>query len=332
MPIPATPPVFDNDQGKPVAVPPKPMLWGHTYVSITGQNGEGEEIPLTGFSGREWPAVFMQPGAVGLDSPPFELHSDESPNLDGGNFRGARTASREIMIPVYLHAIDRRTLRDLKRKLIGSLNPRNGYCLLKMMEGDGQPRYLRVYYKGGMEGQETEDSAGFRWIKYGLQFTAFEPWFFGDRLPVAEWSFGGGTPFLPAAQAFVPLRINKGAVAGSSIPVVNPGDVEAWPVWEIHGPVRSFRLTGPDGKQVFAIPAPAGGADAVPADRTLTIDTRPGYKSLRDDLGANYWPKLAPSPALWSVPPGRSLVGVELVAGSGPATLKLTLNPRYGSY
>ncbi|MGV9693324.1 phage tail domain-containing protein [Streptomyces sp. NPDC003444] len=334
MPIPATKPLLDSNQGIPVARPPKPMQWGHTYVSISGSNGEGEEIPLTGFSGREWPSIFMQPGAIGLDAPPFELHSDESPNIEGGTFRGARAASREIMIPVYLHAIDRRTLRELKRKLIGSLNPQNGFCLLKMMEGDGQPRYLEVHYKGGMEGQETEDASGFCWVKYGLQFTALKPWFVSDRLPVAEWSFGGGESFLSAGQPFMPLRISRGAVAGSSIPVVNPGDVEGWPIWHIEGPVRSFRLTGPDGRQQFAISAPAGGSDAVPAGRTLTVDTRPGYKSLKDDRGTNYWSRLdtSPAPALWSVPPGRSLVGVELVAGSGPATLKLTLNPRYGSY
>ncbi|MFF7729560.1 hypothetical protein [Streptomyces sp. NPDC008001] len=43
-------------------IPPHPMAWGHTYVSITGYGGEGE---LTSFTDRRWPGVLFQADATG---------------------------------------------------------------------------------------------------------------------------------------------------------------------------------------------------------------------------------------------------------------------------
>ncbi|MGW9170158.1 phage tail domain-containing protein [Streptomyces decoyicus] len=330
MPIPATRDQVQQDRPDPVPIPPLPMRWGHTYVSITGSNGEGEEIPLTAFNSVKWPAIFIQPGATGLDKAPIELHSDDSPNLDGGIFRSTRAVQREVMIPVYIYGIDRRTLKELKRQLIQQINPRNGYCVIKFVEADSQPRYLYAYYKDGLQGSESEDQAGFKWIKYGLQFTAFDPYYYSDEIRVAEWTFGTeAKPFNPPSTPLLPVKLNRGGLANDSIPVVNPGDVEAWPRWELAGPIESFEITSPSGDS-FGIQS--GTSYAVDAGRTLTIDTRPGYKTLKDDQGRNYWQDLRPSPVLWPIKEGRSTVSVSIVAGAGQAALRLILHPRYETY
>jgi hypothetical protein len=319
--------------------PPKPIYWGRTYVSITGKNGKGEEIALTDFSNSRWPGIVMMPGATGLDAPPYELHSDDSPNLDGGIFRDARAVSREIMIPIYLHGIDRKTIRELKRKLISALNPKKGYCILKFVEGDAVPRYLKCYYKGGMEGSETEDQSGFTWKKFGIQLTAYDPYFYGDDLQVAEWAFGTGEAFLHETS-FFPLNLNAGLVAGDEVSVSNPGDVEAWPRWELTGPIKGFTFTSPeiekpDGSKAtytFGVTPDGEGTDIVPAGRVLTIDTRPGFKSLRDNLNTNYWPLLDDSPQLWSLPEGESVCTVYIVPGSTNAAVRLIFQPKYEGY
>lgn len=330
MPIPAVKGLADPNVPDGSPTPPQRVHWQNTFVSITGSNGQGEEIPLTGLVSKDWPTIVMQPGATGLDTPPWELHSEDSPNLDGGMFRGARTTQREIMIPVFIYGIDRKTVIDLKRKLIAALNPRNGYCLLKFMESDGQARYLTCYYKAGMEGNESEDTAGFKWVKYGIQMTAFDPWYYADTLQVAEWTFGTGVPFFGATK-FLPFSMTVGLPQTNALPVVNPGDIEAWPVWEIAGPVNSFMLTNAAGES-FGIPAQQSGGAAVPTGRKLTIDTRPGFKTLMDDRGTNYYGLLGDNPQLWNVPAGRSTIEVDLVSGGGTADVRMTLTPRYDSY
>jgi hypothetical protein len=305
--------------------------WERTYVSIRGKNGEGEEIPLTDFSNSKWPGIFMMPGATGLDAPPFELHSDDSPNLDGGMFRDARAVAREIMLPIYLHGIDRQTVKELKKRLVSALNPKKGFCVLKFVEGDGVPRYLKCYYKSGMEGSEAQDQSGFTWKKFGIQLTAFDPYFYSDDVQVAQWVFGGGKAFFSTTEAFYPLRLNAGMVAGSSVDVSNPGDVEAWPRWELEGPIKGFTFASPDG-QSFGVTPPSNGSDVVPAGRTLTIDTRPGFKSLRDDVNTNYWPVLDPNPQLWSLPEGHSTCTVDILPGATGAKVRLIFQPRYEGY
>lgn len=90
------------------------------------------------------------------------------------------------------------------------------------------------------------------------------------------------------SKCFFPTRLHKGIVSTPGFSVFNWGDVEAWPIWTIEGPVRGFKFSF-DGQ---SFEAPTSSTDVVAAGRTLTIDTRPGYKSLRDDEGAttrNRW-------------------------------------------
>ncbi|WP_019984541.1 phage tail domain-containing protein [Streptomyces sp. Amel2xE9] len=298
-------------------------------MSITGANGEGEEIPLTGFQSAAWPAIVLQPGATGLDMPPFELHTDDSPNLDGGSFRSARAAARPILLPVFVYGIDRKTLRSFKRKLANALNPKSGYCVLTFVEQDGVARHLKCYYAGGMEGNEAIDSSGFKWVSYGIQLSALDPWFYSDTEVAANWNFGAAHPFL--GNPFLPIQLSQGTANLGAITVTNPGDIEAWPVWTITGPLRSLKFTGPDGTS-WGFPAQSGGVDFLMNGRTLTVDCRPGYKTITDDQGKNYFPLLSPNPSLWSVPPGTSIIQTDLVAGSGTPTVAMRLVPRYSTY
>lgn len=313
--------------------PPVPVAWPHTQVSIIGSNGQGEEIPLTSLSNSAWPSVIMQPGATGLDMPPFMLSSDESPNLDGGIFRAVRASSREIMIPVYLHGIDRQTVNAMKRKFFSQLNPKRGHCLIRFVEGSGRTRQLTAYYKGGMEGAEGEDQAGFTWAKYGLTFTALDPWFYQDRDQTKNWNFGVGDPFLSQTLPFFPMSIAEGIMGSSEgeMAVSNPGDIEAWPVWQLQGAIKSFSLVSPTGQTIKAS-APTDGSDLVPAGRTLTIDTRPGKKTVKDNTGLNYWSKLDTNPVFWPIEPGDTTARVTIVTGAGKAAVILTFSPRYASY
>jgi hypothetical protein len=182
-----------------------------------------------------------------------------------------------------------------------------------------------------MEGNEAQDQAGFTWARYGLQLTAFDPWWYSDPIQVHRWTFGGGEPFLSSTRSFFPLQISAGMVSNSKVTVDNPGDIEAWPIWELKGPMKAFRFTGPEGHS-FGIDARGDGADVLAGSRTLTIDTRPGLKSLVDDQGRNYWPDLATNPVMWSIPDGESTFTVDITPGASTAEVSVTYRPRHEGY
>ncbi|MFG3176582.1 phage tail domain-containing protein [[Kitasatospora] papulosa] len=328
MPIPVRS-IPNGEAPSPGVTYPVPERWQRTYVSIRGRNGEGEEIPLTGLRSRAWPAMVLQPGATGLDLPTYSVHMDESPNLDGSTVRGARASARQILLPCFVYGIDRKTLRQLKAKLADALNPKNGYSVLTFIEQNGEPRRLKCYYVGGMEGSEAVGASGFTWISYGIQLIAADPYFYGDTATAASWSFGTDQPLL--GSSFLPITLAKGTVSTGTLTIENPGDIEAWPVWEITGPLKRFKFTGPDGTS-FGIPDQPSGLDALPSDRTLTVDCRPGYKTVRDDTGKIYFPLLSANPSLWSVPSGTSTATADLLSGSGSPTVKMSLYPRYLTY
>ncbi|MFD7257176.1 phage tail domain-containing protein [Streptomyces sp. NPDC059874] len=302
-------------------------------MTLFGQNGQGEPIPLTELDGPRWPGVILQPGATGLDMPPYSLFSDDSPNLDGSIYRGARAQAREIMLPVYLHGIDRQTINGLKRMLFQALNPRRGFCRIQFTESKSRIRYIDAYYKGGMEGSESVDGAGFRWAKYGLTFTAMDPWFYPERSQSTKWSFGAEDTFLHTSRSFIPVKVASGVmgVPDEEYLISNPGDVEAWPIWRLTGPIKSFSLQGPNGDLIKASP-PEDGFDLVPAGRTLTIDTRPGKKTVKDNTGVNYWSKLDLAPQFWPVDPGDTIAAISVVAGTAAAAVTLSFQPRYASF
>ncbi|MFG3582560.1 phage tail family protein [Streptomyces sp. NPDC047990] len=330
MPIPAVKIIGDASDHNPTPAAPIPQDWQRTYVSIRGANGGGEEIPLTTFQGKDWPSILMQPGATGLDAPPYELHMDDSPNLDGSIFRDSRAGARQVMLPLFLYGIDRRSILTLKRKLVTSLNPKNGYCVLKFVESDGSTRYLNAYYAGGMEGNEALDSSGFHWIAYGIQLTAPDPWYYSEAEHAAQWAMGGTSQLIGGAK-FLPMQLSEGFPATKAAVIENEGDVEAWPVWTVKGPIRSISFTN-DAGRTFGFDAPIDGSNLVAAGRTLTIDTRPGYKTMTDDQGANYFPLLKANPDLWSVSTGDSLVTIDAVAGSGVSSVSMNFTPRFDSY
>ncbi|MGW1231425.1 phage tail domain-containing protein [Streptomyces californicus] len=327
MSIPAHAVSLDHTAPEDV-VYPVPERWQRTYVSIRGRNGEGEEIPLTGLRSGAWPGLAVQPGATGLDLPPYAVHMDESPNLDGSMVRGARASARQVLLPLLVYGIDRQTMRKVKAKLAGALNPQLGYSVLTFIEQDGEPRRLKCHYVGGMEGSEGTDTAGFTWISYGIQLTAADPFFYGDTTTAASWSFGTEQPLL---GQLLPITLAKATPSKGTLTIENSGDIDAWPVWEITGPLKRFKFTGPDGTS-FGIPDQPGSIDALPTGRTLTVDCRPGYKTVSDNTGKNYFPLLSANPALWSVPPGASTAQADLLAGSGTPTVKMTLHPRYLTY
>lgn len=140
----------------------------------------------------------------------------------------------------------------------------------------------------------------------------------------------GIAPFFP----FFPLDLNASTLRarvypGAGIPAVNPvitntGDVEAWPVWTIRGPGRDVSLSNTTTGETLNMTVTLEEGDEV------TIDTRPGYKSV-DLGGANiyYSLDLASGSSLWPLATGPNDLDIRMGDVSAESSIELAYKRRF---
>jgi phage-related protein len=257
-------------------------------------------------------------GAGGRYMPPVSFVEDEVPGQDGSRLRLVKLGPREVGLPLWFRTDDEVTLRDELRSWLSRFNPAKGDGRLLDTAPDGSQRELICRYAGGMELDESAQVAGLNWQKAVVVFRAFDP-FWQDTVDTAH-SFATTAPvnFFP----FFPLRLSAGAVlSGASI--FNGGDVEAWPTWVINGPATSIVLTNDTTGDVIDLDV------SLTAGQSLTIDTRPGIKTVKKNDGTNLYPGLSLASRLWSLPPGTVAVSIQVGGATSTSTVTLRYRCRY---
>ncbi|MEU7863483.1 hypothetical protein [Nonomuraea sp. NPDC049141] len=264
----------------------------------------------------------------GFDAPPVQMNYDELPALDGAYLRHIRRQSRELFLPLFLLASDRPQLLQLKRAFLSSLDPAYGAGKLRLTEADGTSRHIEVYYASGAEGDEGKTLTGLHWAKYGLVLRAFDPYFYSGEAQAIEFTPGAlnlKSFFDGLFLGDFPLNSNHTLNGVSQVTVT--GDVDTWPIWFIHGPcstVSFTRRTMGVADRVFS-----AALNLAPTD-LVVIDTRPGMKSvINRTTGANFWPRLGPSPQLWPISPGSNEVIISVADVGAETAVNLLYTPRY---
>jgi phage-related protein len=112
----------------------------------------------------------------------------------------------------------------------------------------------------------------------------------------------------------MPPVLLTGATVLGDTSVSNSGDVEAYPIWTIHGPGKPTFINFRSGRQ-FGLNVTLG------VDEIITVDTRPTMQAATDATGANRWGDLVKSSPrdLWPLLPGNNDLHLG-IAASGPGT------------
>ncbi|MEU7189125.1 hypothetical protein [Streptomyces sp. NPDC045369] len=332
MPIPAR---YDyTPDGSGVTTPSyTPVSWPNTFMTWTGANGD--TIPLTGdVTCRTAPAgIAVTPSPVGLGMPTYDLKNDQLPNMDGGLFRSVRATTRDITIPVLIRGVDRTSTLKLHNRLLRALNPHRGSGWITVSEGDGISRHLECRYVSGAEGSESQDGGGFTRIKYALVFRAMDPYWHSNAERQYDWHLteNAAKPFLSSANYpnFFPLRISSSSFSPDGlVEVVNDSAVDAWPVWTCSGQAEGLTLENVTTGKSFRMLDDF----IIQSGQNVTIDTRPGIKSVTAADGTNLWPRMKADAALWRLEPGRNLVRVTAGGTNATTLVRLHYVPRYLSY
>jgi hypothetical protein len=260
----------------------------------------------------------VQPGATGFDMPPYQMYSDESPEIDGSAIRQVRAQARTMMLPVAVFSdVSRADFLARKRGLRRSLNPKLGAGTLTITETDGTQRSIDAYYTSGGEGDEATDSAGMRYQMMALIFTAPSPFWLGDPVHQDFQVAQSGT-FFP----LLPLAVADSQVLGDVI-ISNTGDDVAYPVWTIRGPATSVILTNVTTGATMTLTQTLTSGD------TVVIDTRERVQTVVMNGSTNLWSKLSAGAALWGLEPFDNEVTLTLAGADSNTLVSLDYRPRY---
>lgn len=274
----------------------------------------------TGWDGSEWDltnpksGVFLTgKGVEGLGMPSHQAWIGESPATHGQYYRGHVVEARPVFWPVYLFS-GKGTAEwlELDRAFWRSLQP-GKHGTWSVSTPTGGTRSLSCRFVDDGRHTVDRDPMVRGWASYGVSLIADSPFWVG--LPVRRtWAQSDAVSFYGAGAPV--FNISSGSQLASA-KITNEGDLEAWPVWTIKGPVTSVTV-GVDGATVqWNV--------ALTADDTLVIDTDPTVQcawlngvDVTSQLGtANFAP----------IPAGEELPLSLTMAGTG--SVEAAITPRY---
>ncbi|NKG21114.1 hypothetical protein [Paeniglutamicibacter terrestris] len=281
----------------------RPSPWIKTRMWWTGADGERRELtdPESG--------VFVMPeGIEGLGNTGYTPWLSQSPAQHGQRFRGGRYEPRPCFWPVMVYSRVSTTAwfaedTDFWRSMVPDVygvwevqTPSGTRRLTCRFEGDGNHKFD---YDPGRRG----------WTAYGVALTADDPFWYGESI-TQEWE-ASTSQDLNAWTAGSQLGFLSSANRLEDATITNTGDLEAWPVWTIHGPMTSATV-GVAGRTVTAPITLATSNDVLVIDTDPTVQM--AWKNGVDVTSSLGTANFAPIPAGENRKLQLSLVGTGAVA------------------
>lgn len=274
--------------------------------SLIGSNGDEIEFDYSNY--------VLNPDFLGFGIPPAEVRIEDSAG-DGGVYRHSKKGVRDIDMAVTILGTDRADVQSKLRRLSRLLQDSSGPTQVVANYSDGTSLILEAHYVGGAESQ-WGSSAGLIWNRWLLSFQCPTPyWESGTTEEFTVTTGNTGRGLLPQLTK---LKLTSSQVFGV-ITVDNQGDVPAYPIWYLRGPLSDITIT--NGTQSFSL------EENILDGETITINTETG--EVTDDLGNNRYNILAPAPKLFRIPPGVSSVSINAVAGTTAAEARLEYSPLF---
>lgn len=247
--------------------------------------------------------VIAVSGISGRYLPPTQQVEEQVALQPGARLRYAQDKTREISLNLLMRDTTAAGLRALMRLWVNRFHHLKGDAKLRFTSPVGDEREITVRYEGGFEVPETKSTNPIgTWQTMIVTFRAVDPYF--TDITDTSTVYSGGTPrlFFP----IMPLWLSADSVSVTAN-INNDGDIETWPVWEITGPGTSIRIRNlTTNKSIFL-----EGLNVLAGEK-ITIDTRPGKKTVLDNAGNNKFSSLSAESKLFSLEPGINQVNIEV--------------------
>lgn len=291
----------------PVYLPALPAVSGDLRFAWVDAGGTVRDL-----SRATSPDLFVTRGSRGLGAPPVELVLEKLPFTGGSVHRHTQTRPLEIDLPLYVRAASLNALAvkvgNLRSWFYTGDEQTRSLGYLRVTRPDDEVRQIGCVYAGGLEGDLSEGAP--EWAPSVISLVAPDPY----------WTDADPTEHLYDASDL-----------GDTLAVINPGDVDAYPVWTVGGPASSISITNASVGKSWALTA-SGGVALAEGD-TLTVDTRPAGQrtthQVTGDSGASLFDRIAHGGALWWLRPGQNNFVISAVGTSASTTFGLSFLPRY---
>lgn len=283
-------------------------------IVATWTDPTGEVWPLSD-DGDDGPGWFTANGPAGWHATNYEIVTDPLPR-GGEQVRFIRSKPGTITWPVYVWGdshqqyIERH--RQIRRAFTMTVH-RGLTGTLRVERPDGSAREIDCLYQEGLQGEASE---GWLWSKDAV--TLFCPdGYWRDVTPITVTH-----SYQPGVDYFSPWPQVSPSLTLGDAQVDNPGDVDAWPVWTITGPMTSMTATNLTTGYEFSL------LYGLAAGEQVTITTnRP---TVRGPAGQNLSGNLNwPNAYLWSLTPGTNQVVFNVAGGAVGTSVELAFNARY---
>lgn len=257
---------------------------------------------------------------AGRFAPPGVFYADGVPEQPGARLRTVLHGVREFTLPFWLSGSSETDLRSQLRTLVARMDPVRGDGRIRVTAPGGDQREITCRVSGGLElAEHLGESSGPATQKVVGSFRAYDPYWYATSDTVLTGTTGTIATFFP----IFPVRLNSSEVFASAT-VTNPGDVDCWPVWVITGPGSAITLRNLTTGKLAKF-----STTTLAAREYITVDTRPGVKTVTKQDGSNLFSDLSTDSALWSMPRGSNSVQVEMGGATAASSVQLRFRPRY---
>ena len=274
--------------------------------SLTGANGDTITFDYQNY--------ILNPEFAGFGIPPAEVRIEPSAG-DGGVFRHTKRGVRTVDLAITILGTDRNDVQTKLRRLSRLLQDTTGATKLNANYTNGETLFLEGHYVGGAESQWGSD-AGLVWNRWVVSMQCPNPYW--QSTTVDEFVVTTGNTGRGLLPQLVKMQLTSSQVFGV-ITVDNAGDVPAYPIWFIRGPLDNVRIS--KNGQNFSFNT------AVAAGETITVNTETG--EVTDDLGTNRYSILDPAPKLFRVDPGVTSITVEGTNATAASEVRLDYSPLF---
>lgn len=290
-----------------LAAPYAPPNFGKfRTLGMSWQGWDGSSWDLTDWRGG---IALMRDGVTGLHNPRITKYKSESRAVPGHRRRGWRTAERDVFWPLYVYGDGSEAWRQNYDRFFNTIHPdREGIWTVTAGPVTRRLRLTGVFDDNFQFGADPYQRG---WVIIPVQLEPSQPYWEGKTAKAGPYSAPvpvdfigpGGAPTFHISQSdtFVEARIT------------NAGDVEAWLVWTVRGPLTGVQLGagGVSGEVPFD----------VPDGQVLYIDTDPRRVTARLD-GADVTAELGLI-EFGPVQPGANVDLTINATGAGSITAEL---------